>query len=85
MRPWRSPIDRDTKDGRNGENGQDEENGQNGGNGGNGGVSWWQGGNGGNEVDSSINTSTKQPSEMIDEWEYRALKDLTSARGSYCA
>lgn len=33
-------------------------------------------GAGGNEVDSSTNASTKQPSELVDEWEYRALKDI---------
>lgn len=73
------------KDGRSGENGENGENGQNGGNGGkggNGGASWWQGGNGGNggsggiSVDSSNNASTKQSSELVDEWEYTALKAI---------
>ena len=70
------------KDGQNGENGQDGEDGQNGGNGGNGGFGWWRGGNGGNggngsnEEDSSPNATTRLPSEQVDEWEYKTLKDI---------
>jgi hypothetical protein len=82
------------KDGRSGEKGEDGEDGQNrgnGGNGGKGGASWWQGGNGGNggnggdEVGSSTHLSTKQPNELVDEWEYRALNDRSSCNANLFA
>lgn len=70
------------KDGKNGENGEDGEDGQNGGNGGDGGqggsgfLRGGNGGNGGNAVDSTVNPTSEQTNQDVDEIEYSILKDM---------
>jgi hypothetical protein len=67
------------EDGKYGEDGGDGEDGQNGGDGGNGGsglLRGGNGGNGGNAIGSTVNPTSEQTNQDIDEMEYSILKDM---------